>query len=332
MDYEDFAVVEQIRRKLDARAINISWPSSENLSSTSPRKSNRRGPGFQFAGQKLFDVDDGDETRHIDWNASASEPDEETFIVRTFRRPRVVKLSVFLDVNQSMNMGSKGTFKGLLAAAMAGCGIMSAKKVKDRASFVTYTHQPVSILKSQNASRLLTPALVHAVRDRQIDQDVSEAPAGGGLAASLRATYQKTRSIALVVSDFVNMNEDDWEALRLCGLRNETIAVFVQDRREKELPQVPYPGMQYTLEDLRGNELSIWLAPDDTPGWLLKIFARLFGSATTRSAYSENFKRFEAGILDRLQDCGVKTLVVTTDEEDDAIKRLLAMLANKLRM
>ena len=89
--------------------------------------------------------------------------------------------------------------------------------------------------------------------------------------------------------------------------------------------------MHYSLEDFRGKTLSFWLAPEYMPRWLLQGFKKVFGSVTTAKEFSDNFSRHEAQILDRLHECGVHTLVVTTDEEDEAVEKLLALLANKLR-
>lgn len=348
MEYDDMEVVERIRAKLEARAINVGWPTSENFSSASPRKSRRKGPGFEFAGSKVFDPADGDDSRKIDWNLTASEPDEETFIVRTFRKPRVVRLSVLLDVNKSMNMGTKGTLKGLLAAAVAGCGIMSARKTKDRASFVSFARHPITILKAQNASRLLMPALIHSVKDRLVEDEDrygignggatargaggSDDNDGGGLALALATARQREKALMLVVTDFANSNEDDWEALRINCMTNEVIVVFVQDRRERELPRVPFPGVFYNLEDLRGRSLSVWVAPDAAPRWYIQLCRKLFGSTTTAAEYAANWKRHEENILERLAGCGASVFTVTTDEEDEAIRVVLGALANKLRM
>jgi uncharacterized protein (DUF58 family) len=355
-------IVLSLRRKILARPIAISWASGEQFTTSSLRKSKRKGPGLQFFGQKIYDAADGDDPRRIDYNATAAEAEDEmgdsAMIVQTFKSPRVVRMHVLLDVNKSMNLGTKGTFKSLLGALMAGCGIESARKLNDLASFITYSFHPVSVFKSQNAAKLLMPALMHAVEDRDLDEaviadkgnssgtggagpdagatvggatTVDPAHDGGGLALAMKAVSHKTSNVVTIVSDFVNMNEDDWEALRLCGIRHDTIAVFVQDRRERELPKAPWPGMHYRLEDFRGQSVSLWIAPDNSPRWYVERLRRIFGSVTTRQQYAENFKRHETRILERLEECGINTLIVSTDAEDDAAQELLAMLANKMR-
>lgn len=136
----------------------------------------------------------------------------------------------------------------------------------------------------------------------------------------------------LLISDFVDMNDDDWEALRVNCMTNEVLVVFVQDRRERELPRVPFPGVFYNLEDLRGRTASLWVAPDAAPRWYITLCRKLFGSSTTAAEYAANWKRHEENILQRLSECGASVFTVTTDEEDEAIRVVLGALANKLRM
>lgn len=343
-----------IRRMLDSGEINIRWASGELYTSPSQRRSKRKGAGLQYLGQKVYDPADGDDQRRIDQPASAAEAEDEfgdsDFIVQIFKSPRIIRMNVLLDVNKSMNLGTKGMLKSVLAALCAGAGIKSAQDSNDQAGFVTYTHQPVSSFKAQNALRLLTPALIKAVEDRDFVEDepaeinwrrwfsgagkrlTSEAPSeGGGLEKALQLVQRKIKNVVLVVSDFANMNEDDWEALRISGIQHDTVVVFVQDRRERELPKAPWPGMHYTLEDFRGETKSFWVAPDNAPQWYLNQMRRLLGSVTTRKEFAENWERHEARILERLQECGVNSLIVSTDESGNGVRDLLAMLASKLR-
>ena len=90
------------------------------------------------------------------------------------------------------------------------------------------------------------------------------------------------------------------------------------------------------LPRLSGPRLAIltrqWVAPEGSPQWYLNLLRKVFGSVTTKSEYAENFRRHEAAILERLSQCGVHALTVTTDEEEEAVQKLLGMLANKLRL
>jgi hypothetical protein len=358
-------VVDHILDRIESVSLNINWRSAASLATASQRKGNRKGPGFEVHGYKKYDPTDGDQANHIDFNASATESDD-TLIVRVYKRPRVTALTVLLDVNESMNTGSS-TFKSYLGAIATGCGIKAAEKAKDQSTLVTYAEQPISIFKLMSPHRLLMQGLYAAIEDRRLpipasDDEVQEfrarvmsmvrkfgasamesvrhtfskqlfkakPPEGGGLSLALQASHRGMRGVFMVVSDFINMNEEDWDSLQNCGNTHDVVAVYVQDKRERELPVVPWPGMYYSLVDYRGETVSFWIAPDRSPVWFLKSLRKIFGSVTTRKQYEDNFKRYEEGILGRLQECGVTTIIVRTDEEE-SIQELLQVLASKTR-
>jgi hypothetical protein len=173
---------------------------------------------------------------------------------------------------------------------------------------------------------------------------------GGGLALALSSDRTAQRSICLIVSDFIRINRDDVDAM--FNSKHDVIAVFVQDKRERELPAAPWPGAHYRLEDCCGQTLSLWVRPDHLPGWinffyrrvpgwmkfnfrlprlLVAILQRVFGTATTREQFAANFRRHEEKILAQLEDCGVTAVIARTDQVDEAIQAVLSALANKKR-
>lgn len=326
-----------IRKKMHEGAVGIRWPSNEMLASIFDRPARRHGPGEIHDGYKEYEP--GDDLRHVDWIATAASPEEDPPVIKTYFEPRVVRFNVLLDVNPYMNFGTVGTMKNRLAALAAACGIYSAAKMKDRVSYVTFSNEPVTIRKAQGASRILTDFLIHALEDGASQEKAAENP-GGGLAAAFRSVRQAQKSMVLVVSSFTDFAEDDWDALRISGFKNDTVAVFVQDLRERELPEVPFPGASYSFEDYRGKTLNLWVTPDNVPSWLsgltnaiARIGAKLSGAGaiTTREQYREKFKAHEQKVLDRLRSYGIKTVVVSTEAETDAVRDLLRVLANKTR-
>jgi len=160
--------------------------------------------------------------------------------------------------------------------------------------------------------------------------DEDDTSNGGALASALIIARRPERSVYLIVSDFTNMNEEDWEALETAGARHDTMAVFVKDPREENLPKAPWPGVSITLEDYRGERMNIWIAPDNSPRWYLSLLRKLFGAVTTAKQWNENWVRHEEKILSRLQERGINALVMSTDDEE-AIHELLHLLASKSR-
>jgi uncharacterized protein (DUF58 family) len=179
---------------------------------------------------------------------------------------------------------------------------------------------------------------------------------GGGLAIGLAASFFADYTLTVIISDFVKVSPRDWKALR--NVEPDTIAVFVQAPRERELPKAPWPGMSYRVQDVFGQEVSLWILPDNgLLPWIGKLLAParrllapllqmlsptigptldlvfgkpfqwLFGRVTTREQWRENFRQHEAAILRQLRACGIQPLIVQTDEVEEAIRKLLLLLA-----
>jgi len=325
-------LIAELQQNLDHCVLDVRWPSGEILASSVERRSNRKGQGDEFDTMKEYEP--GDDIKHINWLASATEADG-TYIINTHLEPRVIRFKVVLDVNPSMNFGTKGTLKSRLAAICAACGIQSATKMKDRVSFATFSKVPETVRKGVSGSRAMLDFFIHALEDGAAPSEFKPGE-NGGMAASLQSIESKHRSLVLVVSDFVNMKEEDWDALAVSGWKNDTVAVFVQDIRERELPEVPFPGASYSFEDYQGNTKTIWVSPDKSPGFLSGLSGAVSGiakrlglNAVSRKEYSENFKRHETAILDRLKACGIKTVIASTEDVNESVRCILRVLANK---
>lgn len=383
-------VVDHIHDRVQLGSLEISWRSAAVQAASGQRRGNRKGPGFEHHGFKEYDPADGDNAAHIDPSASAAESEDDVYIVRIFKRPRLTSLNIAIDVGESMNLGSiQGGFKSYLAAVALGCGVKAAEKSGDRLSLVTYAEQPQSIFKLRDPGSTFYQAIHAAIEDRRLpaelnggaygltglrqalknlpqslgaslrslrrgfsslnpsnlkarfsaavglsgnvslgpDVTASTSTAGGGLNLALEALHRDIRSVFMVVTDCVNLNDADWDALQACATNHDTIVVFVQDRRERELPAVPWPGMYFRLVDYLGRRVSFWIAPDWSPGWYLGVLKRLFGSVTTRETFKRNFARWEENILARLEQCGITAVVLRNDDEEEAIHQLLRVLA-----
>jgi uncharacterized protein (DUF58 family) len=202
-----------------------------------------------------------------------------------------------------------------------------------------------AFFKTFASLKTILPRLVRGLKLKRLVAGTVKTDTGGGLAISLRETNTKMRSVFVVVSDLINNNDEDWDELQACASDHDTVVVFIQDKRERELPKAPFLGMSYRVTDFRGQSLLLWIVPDSLPwglrhigkafgflfGWLLaKPFAWVFGKMTTREKWAENFRVYEEGILRRLQECGVTTVVLRTDD-DEAVGELLQVLASTSR-
>ncbi len=320
--------IRAISKLISQSVVDIDWPSEELQISSNERTSARHGLGEEERGVKLYEA--GDNVRHIHLSATMASPGEDEILIRTFFQASVLRLNVLLNVGPSMNFGTHGTFKTFAGAACAGAGIQSAIISQDIPSFVTYSTRPVTTRIEYTASDILFESLIRFVGDGARAGSVFES---GGLAKACEAVRHLDRSVTLVVDDFANLSSQDWEALRLLACRHEVIAAFVQDPRERELPEVPWPGASYTLEDCLGQVQSFWVTPSKAPGWMASLQGVLSRGkkVTSRQEYAENWKRHEDLILSRLRKSGIKTVTVSTDKARDDVRKLLRVLSRQAR-
>lgn len=299
-DPKTMGIVRDIARRVAAVKIPVGRMKSHQRL-PGDRRSIHRGDGDDFDGHELYMP--GDDPRTIDWNATAMTGGQQV-LVALFKEESHVKSTVLVDVSSTMNFGSTRVTKRILAAELAACAVRSLSTTHDPVAHVSYSRFGVERrVKSGSAAGMMLPVILNALKSQEKER-VGE---HSGLAKSL-ALLPRSPSIVFVVSDFINTTEADWEALKRAGRKHRLIAMYVQDRRERELPDVGWLPVLYTVQDAAGVVKDVWV--------------------TRRRArrHAEQFKQHEAGVLARLKDCRAKSIVVSTDEGDSAALRVLNQL------
>jgi uncharacterized protein (DUF58 family) len=290
--------VQEILRKVVRRAIPVTWRSTERMGA-GERKSQYRGKGDDYDG--VVEYTPGDDTRDIDWQAYAMS-DGNDLLVHVFRQTSDIKAYVLVDVSPSMNFGTSRVTKRRLAAELATSCVASLDKTKDRVGVMAFSANGLErIIKPSIASlrsMFLTAATVVGTQQKE--------GTGSGLAKAIKR-LPKSKSLVFIVSDFMNMTDEDWLALNRAAKFHDIIAMYVQDVRERELPDVRWGwgpigwltgvmGCFYTLQDWSGARRTIWV------------------SKKTRALYAANFRAHEAGIKAKLKEARCRSVVVSTEE------------------
>jgi uncharacterized protein (DUF58 family) len=323
-----FAVVKEVKELILQSVISLNWSPDELQTSFNQRSSTRHGAGREKRGIKPYEP--GDDIRQIHMAATMAATNPEEIFIRTFFKSSVVRLNVLLSVGPSMHFGTQNTLKSRLGAALAGAGIQSALMAQDIPSFITYGNRPLTIRIEHLPSDILLDSLMHFVEDGNLAEAV---PEGGGLAKAYQTINASGRSVVLVVDDFAYTSDADWEALRLLGCQHDVVAAFVQDPRERELPNVPWPGAMLSLVDCLGQTKNIWITPENMPRWMTAVSRKLIRGATvtSRQEYAANWLRHESQIIERLRQCGIKYVTASTDTAKDDVRRLVRELARQTR-
>jgi uncharacterized protein (DUF58 family) len=265
------------------------------------RRSIHRGEGDDFDGHELYVA--GDDPRTIDWNATAMTGGQQV-LVALFKEEAHLRSTILCDVSNSMRFGSSRTTKRLLAAELAACAVRSLSITHDPVSLITFSKSGVERrVKSGPSASMMLPVLLHILDSKENARPDKLSGMAKGL-----AQLSRSPSIVFVISDFLNATEADWEALKRAGRRHKVFALYVQDLRERELPKTGILPVLYTVQDAGGEARDIWV--------------------TRRSAreYAARFQAHQAKILARLKDCRANTLIISTEEGQQAATRVLNFL------
>lgn len=297
-------LIQDILTRVVECDIPVGWKSDNPLPGVGARRSTYRGEGQDFYEHDKYTSED--DPRYIDWRATAKTGGAEPVKVM-FQEERDVKCYVLVDISSSMEFGTHRVTKRLLAAELAASIMVSVDQTRDKCGLVVYSSNRVEDeLPAKSVHTNLFPALTAILETKRQAGPVTGEKPGDGLAKALSALPLR-RSLVFVVSDFLNMSGADWTALLEAGVMHDVIAIFVQDKRERELPVVPWPGCLYVLEDYGGARKFIW------------------NNGKTRAQYATNFKQRESSILKQLDDCHTQFLVVSTEEGDAALPKIMQL-------
>jgi uncharacterized protein (DUF58 family) len=190
-------------------------------------RSNVRGTGIEFDTVRPYLV--GDDVRTIDWKVTART--REPFI-KTFVEERSLLLQIVVDTSLSMDFGSGEKTKREIAAEAAALLSFVASGEQDQVGLQLVADAPGLRLQPNKGTR-------HVLR---VVREVVAAPARGnrsaiGAVLEEELRLLKRRSLLVLISDFLGLEEGSWERpLARLARRHDVIALRVFDPLEEELP------------------------------------------------------------------------------------------------
>lgn len=303
--------IEDILQRVAYCAIPIDWRTSNSSAGVGNRKSVRRGPGLDFLGTALFK--EGDDDRHINWVATSQAADEDEVYKTIYRQRKELKAHIFVDISQSMDYGTERNTKRGVAAEVAASIHYALDKTRDKVGCTIFSRDTVhETLPTRSARQNLIPALMNIIECEREEALRLDANPGDGLDKAL-SLIPNSRQLVFVISDFMNMSDADWEALGNLAVVHDVVCIFVQDRRERELPEPPgilgRIGFFLRIQDPSGNSKWVW------------------NNAKTRRQWTENWKAHEASISAAITDGNCQLLVLSTEEDETAIESVLNLFA-----
>ncbi len=187
-----------------------------------------KGQGMEFA--EVREYAPGDEYRTIDWNVSARMGHP---YVKKYTEERELTVLFAVDLSGSEQFGTRGRFKGEVAAEIAAVIAMAAINNNDRVGLLTFTDRIEEFVPPKKGRR-------HALR--LIRDLLAFKPEGRGTDLSVALDYLgrilRHRAIVFFISDFLDRGFE--KSLKIIGRRHDLVAITVSDPRERSLPDVGF--------------------------------------------------------------------------------------------
>jgi uncharacterized protein (DUF58 family) len=185
-----------------------------------------KGRGMEFSEVREYQF--GDDIRNIDWNVTArfGHP-----YIKIFEEERELTVILMVDLSGSLMFGSVSKTKQRIAAELSAILAFSALKNNDKVGLILFTDKIEKFVPPRKGKK-------HVLRI--IREVLSFEPEGKSTNIRGALEYMnnaiKKKSIAFLISDF--MDEGYEKILRIVGKKHDLIGIVLDDRREKEIPNI----------------------------------------------------------------------------------------------
>jgi uncharacterized protein (DUF58 family) len=186
-----------------------------------------KGRGMEFDEARLYQP--GDDIRSIDWRVTARTGKTYT---KVFREERERPVFISVDDRLTMHFATRGVFKSVLAAKLAGLLAWAAEHHGDRIGGQLFSEQDCYELKPQNGRHAVLRLLNALVKPQKAaDKHFT-------LSQVLARLNQHARpgSLVYIVSDFRGINDESETHIAKLARHCEVVLIFIYDPLESSLP------------------------------------------------------------------------------------------------
>ncbi len=198
-----------------------------------------KGRGMEFEEARVYQP--GDDIRSIDWRVTARTGEPHT---KMFREERERPVFISVDDRPAMHFATRGVFKSVLAAKLAGLLAWAAQHHGDRIGGQIFTGDVCRELKPQNGKHAVLRFL-NAISFNRLEGAVGQAQAEIKGASTITLEHVLARliqharpgSLVYIISDFRGINDQTETYLAKLSRHCEVVLVFVYDPLESHLPE-----------------------------------------------------------------------------------------------
>jgi len=181
----------------------------------------------------------GDDIRSIDWRVTARTGKTHT---KVFREERERPVFISVDNRLTMHFATRGVFKSVLAAKLAGLLAWTAEHHGDRIGGQLFYEQECRELKPQNGRHAVLRFLNAIVCRGDSSRPVSQLPVGVAPTITLEQVlarltqHARPGSLVYIISDFRGINEQAETHIAKLSRHCEVVLIFIYDPLESSLP------------------------------------------------------------------------------------------------
>jgi uncharacterized protein (DUF58 family) len=242
-----------------------------------------KGKGMSF--KEVREYAAGDDIRFIDWNVSARFGHPYSKI---FEEERELTVMLLVDISASSLFGTVHARKKDIITEIAAVISFSAVNNADKIGVIFYS----DIVEAYIPPKKGKQHALYIVREL-----LSKEPKGRETAVGKALRYfnnsTKQKSIAFILSDFIDANYED--ALRIAGKKHDVIGIKLYDKMDMQLPDA---GL-LQVQDSESNKMK-WVDSSDS---------------FTRYSYGQEFFRVAEYATQTFKKAGCDLLHIRTDED-----------------
>lgn len=188
--------------------------------------SRNKGRGMEFDEVRMYQP--GDDIRSIDWRVTARTGKTHT---KLFREERERPVFISVDYRASMQFATRGVFKSVQAAKLAGLLAWVAQRHGDRVGGQIFTDTACRELKPQNGKQ----AVLHFF-NALVKTETQHVPISLEQVISRLSHHVKPGSLVYIISDYRGFNHNIENYLTKLARHCEVIMILVYDPLESHLP------------------------------------------------------------------------------------------------
>ena len=186
-----------------------------------------KGRGMEFDEARLYQP--GDDIRSIDWRVTARTGKTHT---KVFREERERPVFISVDNRLTMHFATRGVFKSVLAAKLAGLLAWTAEYHGDRIGGQLFSEHECHELKPQNGRHAVLRFLNALVKPQE---PISKMFTLDQVLARLNQ-HARPGSLVYIISDFRGINDQAETHIAKLSQHCEVVLIFVYDPLETSLP------------------------------------------------------------------------------------------------